>query len=68
LAIDQDRRDEIEARQAQAVAQVIVDRLPADDRAAEAMLERGYALSQRMSWQVVARDYLLPGLQQATSH
>jgi hypothetical protein len=28
----------------------------------ETMLARGQAIADRMSWDVVARDYLLPGL------
>ncbi len=62
LSIDQARRNEIEMRQASLVAEDIVRSLPQNDRAAQKLIEDGYALAQKMSWEVVARDYLLPGL------
>lgn len=62
LSIDQAQRDEIETRQADLVAQAIAQRLPRDDLAAQKLIDDGYALAQKMSWEVVARDYLLPGL------
>jgi glycosyltransferase involved in cell wall biosynthesis len=66
LAIDQAYRDQIEAAQAGEVAQQIVDRLPQDDAEAQQLLEKGFAISQKMSWQVVVEEYLLPGLARAT--
>jgi hypothetical protein len=66
LSIDQARRNQIESAQARLVAHNIADRLPKDDAAAQAILKEGYALSRQMSWEVVALDYLLPGLARAT--
>ncbi|MBN1936910.1 MAG: hypothetical protein JW934_19775 [Anaerolineae bacterium] len=63
LSIDQVQRNEIEVQQAGLVARQIVQRLPQDDLAAQKLLVDGYALGQKMSWEVVARDYLLPGLE-----
>jgi hypothetical protein len=69
LAIDQARRDRIEVAQAETVAARIVARLPQDERARAKLLQEGYATSQKMSWEVVAQQYLLPGLERAsTSH
>ncbi len=68
LAINQARRDQIEARQARVVAIKVADHLPEDDAAVERLLETGYASSQKMSWQVVVREYLLPGLARAQAH
>jgi glycosyltransferase involved in cell wall biosynthesis len=65
LAIDQTHRDQIESAQARVVAQEIVDRLPRDPGTAQEMLERGYALSQKMSWEVIVREFLLAGLAHA---
>ncbi len=65
LAIDQDRRDHIEAMQAEIVAREIARRLPTRPADTQKYLDTGYALSQGMSWQTVARDYLLPGLRRA---
>jgi hypothetical protein len=62
LAIDQAQRDQIETQQAHVVALEIADRLPEDDAETKRLLETGYAASQKMSWQVVVREYLLPGL------
>jgi hypothetical protein len=67
LAIGQTRRNEIETSQARAVARLLVDRLPRDDAAAQKLIGDGFALSQRMSWEVVASEYLLPGLERAQS-
>jgi hypothetical protein len=65
LAIDRSRRDLIEAERAHAVARLIVDRLPSDDSAARRLTEEGFRLSQRMSWEVIVDEYLLPGLARA---
>jgi len=65
LSIDQARRDQIEIAQARSVAAQIAANLPQDEREAAVLLAQGYALSQKMSWQVVAQEYLLPGLQRA---
>jgi hypothetical protein len=65
LSIDQAYRDRIESAQARDVARQIVDRLPQNDTEAQKLLEGGYAIGQKMSWEVVVRDYLLPGLARA---
>jgi hypothetical protein len=31
------------------------------------LLQDGYELGRRMSWEVVARDYLVPGLRRAAA-
>ena len=67
LAIDQTHRNKLEAKQASAVARLIVDRLPQNDAAAQKLIKDGFALSQRMSWEVVASKYLIPGLAWAQS-
>ena len=40
----------------------IFERLPKNDAEAQLLLERGQEIARRMSWEVVADDYLLPGL------
>jgi glucose-1-phosphate adenylyltransferase len=65
LAIGQVERDRIEASEASRVAGQIATRLPQDDKATRKLLKDGYAMGQRMSWEVVARDYLVPGLRRA---
>lgn len=60
-------RDLIETNQAKKVAQEIIDRLPTTKRARQAFLKRGHLISQKMSWDVVVQNYLLPALVQAAS-
>lgn len=63
LSIDQAQRDRMETAKAAEIARTIVARLPHDKAEAEHILETGYDLSRHMSWEVVARDYLLPSLE-----
>lgn len=62
LAIGQQTRDMIEAATARKVAMVLAERLPRTPEAANTLLENGFALAQRMSWDVVVRDYLIPAM------
>jgi hypothetical protein len=66
LAIGQPQRDAIEHRVAEIVSGELLSRLPRSPQEFEPFIERGYALAQQMSWDVVARDYVLPGIQRAT--
>jgi glycosyltransferase involved in cell wall biosynthesis len=65
LSIDRERRDQIEAAQARTVAQAIASRLPKTQAETRELIRLGYLLSQKMSWQTVAHDYLIPGLKRA---
>ncbi len=65
LAIDRAHRDRIEDAQARIVAAEIAARLPQSDAAARQLLAAGRSLSKKMSWEVVAREWLLPGLTRA---
>ncbi|MCC6458360.1 MAG: hypothetical protein IT328_25635 [Caldilineaceae bacterium] len=62
LWIDQSVRDWLESQNSVAAARAIAERLPTSRQEMETMLARGQEVAQRMSWDVVARDYLLPGL------
>jgi len=62
LGIGQAQRDAVEATNAQRVAAEILARLPHTTEAMARTIEEGYHISQDMSWEVVALDYLLPGL------
>jgi hypothetical protein len=68
MAIGQPQRDEIEHAVAGRVARELMERLPRSPAEFEQFIERGYALANRMSWDVVARDFILPGIQRATKH
>ncbi|RKY00470.1 hypothetical protein DRP77_11445 [Candidatus Poribacteria bacterium] len=65
LSIGLKERDEIEMRNSLEVAERIFRSLPRDEREMERMIERGYEIGSRMSWDVVVRDYLVPGLGRA---
>jgi hypothetical protein len=64
LAIGQDERDMLEHRAVQSIALAIMERLPRDDMQKQMLIDAGYLLSQQMSWDVVAREQLLPSLSQ----
>lgn len=66
LAIGQVQRDQIEDQVAQHVAGELVNRLPRTPEEFGQFIDRGYALAQKMSWDAVARDYVLPGIERAS--
>jgi len=66
LSIGQPQRDEIENTVAEKVARELILRLPRSPEEFEQFIERGHKLAEQMSWDVVARDYVLPGIQQAS--
>jgi hypothetical protein len=66
MALGQPERDKIEDAVAAKVAIDLIDRLPRTPAEFEQFIERGYALAQKMSWDVVARDYVLPGIARAS--
>lgn len=65
--LGQAERDLIEAAQAQQIARQIMGKLPVTKRARQRLLTNGYRLSQKMSWDIVVQNYLLPALVQAAS-
>lgn len=62
LWIDGSVRDWIESQNSAIAARTIAERLPKSRYEMEALLARGQEVADLMSWDVVARDYLLPGL------
>ena len=65
LALTREERDRHEIRVAERIARELMPRLPTDEAGMDALLASGYELARRMSWDVVARDFLLPGLDAA---
>jgi len=59
------QRDRIEAREAARLAGILVERLPRDEKALAALIASGQAQADRMSWERVVEDYLLPSLTRA---
>jgi hypothetical protein len=59
------QRDRIEHAVAERVATQLIERLPRTPAEFEQFIDRGHKLAQQMSWDVVARDYVLPGIERA---
>jgi hypothetical protein len=68
MSIGQPQRDELERTVAEMVAQELIQRLPRTPAEFEQFIERGYALASKMSWDAVARDFVVPGIQRAVKH
>jgi hypothetical protein len=66
MAIGQPQRDAIENHVAEKVAKQLIERLPRTPAEFEQFIERGYDLATHMSWDAVARDYIVPGIERAT--
>jgi hypothetical protein len=66
LAIGQPQRDEVEHSVAEMVASELLARLPRTPDQFAQFIDRGHALAEQMSWDVVARDYVLPGIERAS--
>ena len=62
IQINRAIRDQIEASESEKVAMQICSRLPKNEAETESMLENGYELARKMSWDVVVQHYLLGGL------
>jgi len=65
MSLGKAERDQIENTVAAAVAMELIERLPRTPAEFEQFIARGYALAQKMSWDIVARDYVLPGIARA---
>ena len=63
VQLDRRHRHRYETQVARRVARQLLDMLPADDKQTTALLESGYALASRMSWDVVARNHVLPQIE-----
>ena len=58
-------RNAIEMENSRDIAAKLLGRLPRKPRDVEDMLREGYDIASQMSWEVVVKDYFLPGLTQA---
>lgn len=59
-------REKIESAEGKRLAEIIVQRLPRDNKALANQIKAGRELAERMSWEKVMQDYFLPGLEAAT--
>lgn len=65
LLIGKPQRDAIEHAVAEKVAKELLVRLPRTPADFTAFIERGFEIASKMSWDAVARDYVLPGITRA---
>jgi len=65
LKLDKAKRDFVESSVAKKVAEELYTRLPTTEAQFATLIEAGYELGRNMSWEVVARDYVLPGFERA---
>jgi hypothetical protein len=65
LQMDRHMREEIEGMVAAEVAAELHKRLPRDLKDTEELIASGGKLGENMSWDVVAREFVLPGMQHA---
>jgi hypothetical protein len=66
ISIGKKERDAIEHQVAEKVAHELIDRLPRTPAEFEVFLERGQKLANNMSWDVVAREFVLPGIERSS--
>ncbi len=66
MTIGRPQRDAVENTVAEIVAGELMERLPKTPKEFDAYIRRGFDLASKMSWDVVARDYVLPGIARAT--
>ncbi len=65
LSIGQPQRDEIEHATAERVAMELLNRLPRTPHEFEQFIARGQDLAEHMSWDAVATEYVVPGINRA---
>jgi hypothetical protein len=65
MNIGRAERDAIEDSVGKWVADELVKRLPRTPQDFEKFIDRGHALADKMSWDAVAREYVVPGLKRA---
>ena len=58
-------RDEIEIEESKRLASELDKRLATNDSQLERLLESGYELASKMSWENVVSEYLLPGIEKS---
>jgi hypothetical protein len=67
LNIGRAERDAIEHTVAEKIAAELVERLPRTPQEFGKFIDRGHALAEKMSWDAVAREYVVPGIRRATA-
>jgi hypothetical protein len=65
MNIGRDERDAIEHSVSAQIARDLVDRLPRTPAQFAEFIDRGYDLATHMSWDAVAENYIVPGIERA---
>jgi hypothetical protein len=68
MALSTSERDRIEASEGRRLAPTLVDSLPRGDEAMKEIIDSGYELARKMSWEHVVEDYFLPSLNRVTEN
>jgi hypothetical protein len=68
LTLSRKERHEHEVCVAAKVAERLLSALPASDTVMESLLERGTQLAAQMSWDVIARKFIMPVIDQLCEH
>ena len=66
--IDQARRDGLEAHVSYHAAQKLLDHLPRSEAQMQQLINSGAKLAHEISWEKVTEQYILPGIDSASSH
>ena len=67
IEIDSAERRRVERNVAKRIAEQIARRLPATDAEQCDLIQSGYELAERMSWDVVAGDFIMPAVERVRS-
>ncbi len=67
LLLSDDDRRKVERKAAVRIAADLAARLPAGEADRRELMEQGYALASRMSWDVVAENHIFPTLERVTA-
>lgn len=62
LTLSVEQRDRIETVEGRRLAPLLVDSLPRIDADLQELIDTGYELARKMSWEHVVQDYFLPSL------
>jgi hypothetical protein len=65
LNIGKEQRDEIEHAVSGKIARELMERLPRTPQQFAEFIDRGYELATHMSWDAVAENYIVPGIERA---
>jgi hypothetical protein len=66
LGIGKAERETVEHIEAERLSQLIVERIPRTPAEMEPFIARGQQLADQMSWEVVTKTYVIPGIEKAS--